>query len=642
MRTLMDTKAPGRTLLSAVLLAVLTAGLTPAIGHAAVPDPTVPGPAVAAPAAITAPAGIRTAVAPGLLGFDSLGAETQTQINCLSGAGYNFDVIDAVGTAWQGEYNAAAAAGMTIVLFQGFDPDSWADPRNGTSRGQIIANNAVTAHYPAGAQIFLNLEDNIQPGTSAAELKTWIANWTAAIRAKGYQPGIYVGVPQLVSSADLNSIPGVVFWRGASRSAPQVSAGYVTSQTAIGQPACGITNGIDPDTAGTDRAGNRLLGAAFPKPLSVPTAAGAFAPLSPTRIADTRNGTGAAGPVARGKTIDVQVTGRGGVPLSGAGAVVLNVTVVAPTAPGYLSTFPTGAARAQVSSLNFVARQTVANLVTVQLGAGGRVSLFNGSAGTVQVLADIAGYYLSGAGTQPGTFTPVVPARLLDTRPTGVAALSRTPVGTAAKAPLPAGSYDAAVLNVTAAAPTAAGFLTAYAGNLTNPPNASNLNFPAGRTVPNMATVPVDTSGKVLIYNGSKGRTDLLADVAGYYHSGTRSDRGAFTPVVPARILDTRRTGKVPAGSAIALKVAGQPSVPVGSSAVVLNVTVVGAAAAGYLTVFPSDRSTPQASNINFVARLDVANQVIVPIGADGRVALLNSSAGATDLLADVAGYIRG
>jgi hypothetical protein len=74
----------------------------------------------------------------------------------------------------------------------------------------------------------------------------------------------------------------------------------------------------------------------------------------------------------------------------------------------------------------------------------------------------------------------------------------------------------------------------------------------------------------------------------------------------------------------------------------VLNVTVTRAAGAGYLTVFPSDRSTPQASNINFVAGLDVANQVIVPVGADGRVVLLNSSPGATDLIADVAGYIRG
>ena len=636
---------PARTMLSAVLVAALATGLAALPAAAAAPVPAVT-PAAATPAAVTAPAGVLSSVAKGLRGYDTLGAETSAQINCLSAAGYEFDVIDAVGTAWQGEYNAAAAAGMKILLFQGLDESTWADPNNGTVRGQIIAGNAVTARYPAHAQIFLDLENDAQPGATVAELKTWVGNWAAAIRAKGYQPGIYVGAQQLLSAADLNSVPGVVFWRSASGSAPQVARGYVSSQAAIGRGACSITHGIDPDGAGTDATGAVLLGAAFPAALPVPTAAGAFAPLAPTRIVDTRNGTGAAGPIARGHTVDVPVTGRGGVPASGVGAVVLNLTVTSPTAAGYLSTFPTGAARAQVSSLNFTRGQTVANLVTVQLGAGGKVSLYNGSAGSVQVLADAAGYYLSGAGTQPGTFTPVVPARLLDTRPAGVGALSRTAVGTALKSPIAVGSYDAAVLNVTAVSPATAGFLTVYAADLSNPPNASNLNFPAGRTVPNMATVPVDTAGKVLAYNGSNGRTNLLADVAGYYRAGTRTDRGAFTPVTPARILDTRRNvgnaGKVAATSAIALQIAGQPSVPAGSSAVVLNVTVVGPAAPGYLTVFPSDRSTPQASNINFVAGLDVANEVIVPIGADGKVVLLNSSAGATDLLADVAGYIRG
>ena len=638
---------PARRMLSTILAAALAAALL--TGPAAAATPAVISPA-AAPAAITAPAGMLTTIAKGLRGFDSRGVESSSQINCLSAAGYGFDIIDAVYTAWQDEYNAAAAAGMKVLLFQGYDPSSWATPSEGTRRGGIIADNAELAHYPAKAQIFLDLEDTIQPAdketgtpaTSVSELKTWITNWSAAVRAKGYQPGIYAGEPQLLSKADLDSIPNTVYWQSASTAALTPARGFVGSQTAISQPACGIDGGINPDKAGSDARGVGLVGAAFPKALPVPTVAGAFAPLSPTRIVDTRNGTGAAGPVARGRTVDVQVTGRGGVPTSGAGAVVLNITATSPTAGGYLSTFPTGAARAQVSSLNFIARQTVANLVTVQLGAGGKVSLFNGSSGTVQILADVAGYYRSGVGSRPGTFAPVVPARLLDTRPAGVAALSKTAVATASRSPIPVGGYDAAVLNVTAVSPAAGGFLTVYAANLGSPPTASNLNFTAGRTVPNMATVPVDAAGKALIYNGSRGRTNLLADVAGYYRSGNRTDRGAFTPVTPARILDTRPAGKVAAKTAVALQVAGRGSVPAGSSAVVLNVTVVRAAGAGYLTVFPSDRSTPQASNINFVAGLDVANQVIVPIGADGKVVLLNSSAGATDLIADVAGYIRG
>ena len=637
-----------RTMLSSLVAAAVAVGLAATPASAGPAAPQVVSAAPAAPAdAPAAPAGVLSGIAKGLRGFDSLAIETQSQINCMVTAGYSYDMVNTNDLS-NAEYNRAAAAGMKVVLFQGYYQDYWKSAAYGTSQGNKAVATAKTVLYPRGAQIYLNLENTVN--STRAIMLGWVKNWVTTVRAAGYVPGIYVGANPGLNAADLNSMPGVgAYWQSASISGvPVVARGYTQTQPYYRpgsnppfkdyeQQLCG--NEIDADYASTDRNGTGLVGAAFPKPLPVPTEAGAFAPLSPARIVDSRNNTGAAGPVAGGRTVDIQVTGRGGVPVTGAAAVVLTVTATAPTAPGYLSVFPAGAARAQVSSLNFIARQTVANLVTVRLGAGGKVSLFNGSAGTVQVLADVAGYYLAGAATQPGTFTPVVPARLLDTRPAGVAALSRTTVGTAARSPIPAGGYDAAVLNVTAVQPAAAGFLTAYAANLTTPPTASNLNFPAGRTVPNMATVPVDGSGKVLLYNGSRGRTNLLADVAGYYRSGTRTDRGAFTPRTPARILDTRSSGKVPAGSAIALPIAG---VPAGSSAVVLNVTVVQATAPGYLTVYPSDRSTPQASNVNFVAGLDVADQVIVPIGADGKVVLLNSSAGATDLIADVAGYIRG
>ena len=47
-------------------------------------------------------------------------------------------------------------------------------------------------------------------------------------------------------------------------------------------------------------------------------------------------------------------------------------------------------------------------------------------------------------------------------------------------------------------------------------PDASNLNFAPGQTVPNLVVVPVGTDGKIKIYNGSFGAVDLLVDVAGY------------------------------------------------------------------------------------------------------------------------------
>jgi PKD repeat protein len=122
---------------------------------------------------------------------------------------------------------------------------------------------------------------------------------------------------------------------------------------------------------------------------------GGFGSLAPSRLLDTRFGVGAPkAPVAAGGTVHLQVLGRGGVPVSGVSAVVLNVTVTAPTKPGYLTVYGDGSARPGASNLNFVAGQTVPNLVIAPVGANGKVDLYNGSAGTVQLIADVSGYYL--------------------------------------------------------------------------------------------------------------------------------------------------------------------------------------------------------------------------------------------------------
>jgi hypothetical protein len=118
--------------------------------------------------------------------------------------------------------------------------------------------------------------------------------------------------------------------------------------------------------------------------------------VAPSRTLDTRAGTGA--PIASvpmGGQLDLQVTGRGGVPATGVTAVVLNVTVVGPASFGFLTAWPTGDARPLASNLNFVAGETVPNLVVAKLGAGGKVSFYNGG-GAANLVADVAGWYGAG------------------------------------------------------------------------------------------------------------------------------------------------------------------------------------------------------------------------------------------------------
>jgi hypothetical protein len=92
-------------------------------------------------------------------------------------------------------------------------------------------------------------------------------------------------------------------------------------------------------------------------------------------------------------TVTLQVTGAGGVPVTGVSAVVLNVTVTDPSSQGYVTVSGAGTTRPTASNLNFVAGQAVPNLVIAPVGAGGKVELYNGSPGTIELVADVSGWF---------------------------------------------------------------------------------------------------------------------------------------------------------------------------------------------------------------------------------------------------------
>ncbi|POX55398.1 N-acetylmuramoyl-L-alanine amidase [Streptomyces sp. Ru71] len=138
-----------------------------------------------------------------------------------------------------------------------------------------------------------------------------------------------------------------------------------------------------------------------------------FKPVTPTRLMDTRSGLGVPkAKVGPGGEVVLQVTGNSVVPSSGVGAVVLNVTATNPTATSYVSVYPNGTDRTSASNLNFTAGQTIPNLVTVPV-IDGKVRFFN-HAGTVDLLADVTGYYTTD--TSGSTHVNHGPLRLMDTR----------------------------------------------------------------------------------------------------------------------------------------------------------------------------------------------------------------------------------
>ena len=189
-----------------------------------------------------------------------------------------------------------------------------------------------------------------------------------------------------------------------------------------------------------------------------------YVPLTPSRITDTRAGSGypnAGSTLGAGGSLNVQVTGAGAVPTTGVTAVVVNVTVVGPTASSYLTVFPEGTTQPGVSNVNFTPGQTLANLATVPLGSQGGITVYNYT-GSVNVVVDVEGYYTTTPQTS-GLYNPVNPLRVLGTLAGGasIGPGASTAVTVAGVDGVPADA-SAVVANVTVAGSSGPGFLTVF------------------------------------------------------------------------------------------------------------------------------------------------------------------------------------
>jgi hypothetical protein len=277
--------------------------------------------------------------------------------------------------------------------------------------------------------------------------------------------------------------------------------------------------------------------------------AGLYNPLStPARICDTRpgnpsgltggqaqcNGANNTGdPLVANGVLDVQVDGNGGVPTSGVAAVVLNVTVVDPSAAGYLTAYPEGQRAPVASNVNFTAGEVVPNRVIVPVSATGQISLTANVA--TNVVVDVSGWYSTTSGTG-ALFTPApTPVRICDTRPGNPSGLfgqnaqcngvddAGDPIGpagilsvkVAGLAGIPA-TATAVVVNVTAIAPSASTYLTVFPSG--SVPVVSDLNPAPGEIEPNLVVATLSSTGTLSIYNLA-GEVNVVVDVEGWYSS---------------------------------------------------------------------------------------------------------------------------
>lgn len=380
-------------------------------------------------------------------------------------------------------------------------------------------------------------------------------------------------------------------------------------------------------------------------------------PVPPARLLETRDGSEFTtidgefegdGKVPDGEFVALDVAGRGGVP-DDAGAVLLNIAAAGAASGGFVTAYPCDAAeRPTTSNLNYSAGGAASAAAIAKVSVDGTVCLFTSA--SAHLIVDVNGYVPAG-----GSVTPVVPARLLETRDIAGSetvddaseaigarrSLQVTPLTVAGRGGV-ADDADAVLVNVTAINPSVRAFLTVYPCD-EDRPTAANLNASAGGVVNNLVMAKVADDGTICVFTSAD--TDLVVDVAAYVPSG-----GGLLPVVPARLLESRSgagnvtidgqnqaDGRIGADGVKTIPTHGRGGVDAAATGVMLNVAYIAPTTGGFMTAYPCDEERPTAANLNFAAGDVGSNAVFVKLSGSGTVCVYSTSV--SDLAVDVVGY---
>lgn len=287
-----------------------------------------------------------------------------------------------------------------------------------------------------------------------------------------------------------------------------------------------------------------------------------YAPVLPCRVVDTRiqpsrptviNETGTFAP---GNQRSFQVSGSGGPQFAAQGgvangcgipagttAVELSITAVGPSGNGFVRAFPHGQSAPNATFLSYSAGEGVTNTGTVTLtgtDSGVDLSVLNLGAST-NIVIDVFGFFIPRAGSR---YIPVTPCRVLDTRTAGVAFVPKRVrslqvggrfVGFASQgASNPKGcrvaeSAQAVEVSLTAVTPASTGFLRAAPAGSGRVPDATVLNYVAGKSVTNTASLPLGEFGRHdLNLQNLTGATNLVIDVLGYFAATSLPEQNAM------------------------------------------------------------------------------------------------------------------
>jgi hypothetical protein len=342
---------------------------------------------------------------------------------------------------------------------------------------------------------------------------------------------------------------------------------------------------------------------------------GRFVATRPTRLMATSDGLGLTAPVllGAGSRVDVEVSGRAGVPKSGVTAVAVNVLAACAATATTVSVAPSGVPAGAAHAVSVDGERSARGLAVSGLGPDGALTVLN-DRGAVSVSLWVVGYWTTTGGDG---YVPLARRAVPGTG--GGLPVGETPVtvDVAGNAGVPAGA-DAVVLNVRRSAASSGESVWVWPSGEARP-GAPSLRRDPGEAAQQRVVVPLGADGRVRI--AADGDSRLTLEVIGYL-GGSGAD---FHAVAPKRV--TPRGLRLEAGGSTRVDVGGVGPVPRIARAVVLQLSGTGARDLTRLVVYPAGSDAPRSFDLSVPPRRDRTNLVVVPLSDEGRLRLLNRDA---------------
>ena len=312
---------------------------------------------------------------------------TVTVAGCTSSPGTTNVVVSPVPSTPTASNTGPYCAGATVLLSTPTVSGAtyaWTGPNGFSSSSQNptipSATTAATGTYSVTVKV--------AGCTSAAGTTSVVVNPAPAVPVVTAPATVGAGSPNRTASVPAHA--GSTYLWVVTNGA--ITSGQGTSQITFTAGAAGIlTLAVTETNSGCPSAPGSVTVSVAPAGSAV-----LFYALPPCRVLDTRNPAGPlGGPALQAsatRTFDVSTAGCG-IP-AGAVAISANIVVTNEAAPGYLVLFRSDTSLPGTSSISFSASRTRANNLLVGLASSTPTfAVFNGSAGTVDFILDVNGYF---------------------------------------------------------------------------------------------------------------------------------------------------------------------------------------------------------------------------------------------------------